>query len=372
MENKSMCIGCNIHKVVNEKEYEYLFQLIVNNNENYIKIHYENNRTYVIERESYFFGYNNRVSMTNFKEWIDDPHERHYKNLNVCLKNFVHEYEHENNNCDLTLKECLSNIYDNYNKIKNSEHHKLCKKCVLLLKITGTLLLTCYGIEDMNKEYYYYEFFCCIRCNNPHRDRFQFHLSKNETGEYKIGNRNKYIDYADDDIQYKYKIYGADNCQNFTVCRTCFDEIADINTTKYTQSYYYNQTIHTNKIICSSCNFKQKYPLDDNRSHEYTFIGSFLRVLSDTNFTHIVLLDNQKYNLIPTKRKYDTDYRIKLDKVKFSKNLCSKLKINYLNNNMNFLLDFLPKEICSIILEFYVLYYDLCDNCVSNELINYE
>lgn len=363
MENKTCCISCD------ENLFENIYgtyTLSINNDKNHIEIKHEDNDVFY-HCETFLFGYYNRVNIHNFKNWIDDPYERHYKNLNFSLKEFPKNDDFSK--CTLSLKNCLDNIYKNL----NSTNYNLCHNCFILLNVCGCLIMIyCNGIYD-TLTCGFIKYFCCIRCEKPNNDYFQniHHLKINYLdNKYIIGNSFEYIYYQDDDIDNKCNTFHANSNYNFMVCKSCFDHIAFDKL--YTLCYYYNKLLDTDKIVCSSCNLTQKYISDNtknNAKHYFCRGDCFVEILNDINFDNIISLINNDYKLVNSNNRAV----VKEISSKYYNYLCSNsfmftLKVNYLNTNMHFLLDLLPKEICALILEYFVLYFNICNTCVSNKI----
>lgn len=358
MENSILfCIGCNQY-IFNDDYFDLLID------ENYIEIKYEKNRV-ITSRMIFLFGYNNRVNITNFEKWINDPYERHYNNLNFSLKEFSKEIKFSN--CTYTLRNCLENIYDNY--FVNPHEHNICGNCVTLLKVTGCLIMK--TIENCS-EYVCGrdEYFCCIRCEKPKIDDYQniHHLKINsENKKYIISNLYEYTYYEDDDIANKYTIFYGHIHYNFMICKTCFDKIADYKLN--TRYYYYDNWSNVDKLICNSCNLIQQFPLNesDKKFHHSMFVEEYIKILNDENFYYVITYINGKYKLVNSDNELVNLYPHYHD---YScSNICAfNLIINYLNNNLQFLLNFLPKDLSGLILEYYVLYFNVCNKCVFDKI----
>lgn len=325
----------------------------------------------------YIFGANKRVSIDDFDKWIDDPYEKHYKNLDYDTKYIS---ENKNNNI-ISLKTCLKNILYEYqntiDKINDNDTEdyraKLCDICLLLLRVTGTLYV-CKSLDPIihGDKYYICEYFNCIRCEKPTitKNSYNLQIHNDYKNQYIITNNTEYIDYEDTDIANKYVNYNCKYSENFSVCSSCFAELAKNKHILYHNSYYHDLMVNTNTIKCYSCNISKPYEHQENRrkiNKHYFYYKDILNTLHCDNFENLIIYNKNNMILcdsdkIPNTINKEIEYVYKC-----SNNFSYELKINYLNIELKFLLEYIPKELCILILDYLVLYYNICNNCVSNK-----
>lgn len=158
-------------------------------------------------------------------------------------------------------------------------------------------------------------------------------------------------------------------------------EKENINYNDY-QAYYFEQMFQRNKLCCITCHKEQKFPLsiskkerDNNIYHKY-----HNKYITDTNFQYISYCKNNTFSLLIhhnfkslyyyswCKLLYKSDCLI--DKFMYKLSCSKKIRTNYLNKYLPYLLEILFDNLAFLVLDYYLLYYNHCDECFESGMDN--
>ena len=369
---KNHCFCCNTKYNINNDYCDHYGVLIFENNK--ILIHCGFGSSF--DEYSYRFGFYETIESNQIYNLLDKSH-RFYVNLDYTNKDLI--VSNSNNKKKiLTLRDALTNFINNYKlheKNKSNQENKsnendylVCDNCIGLLYITGV---------TTNERIFYDNtyFFCCIDCLKPtnEKNNYRFlmtNLIGNKYGNFLIDYNN--IPKEDDHI------ITADS----GFCENCFEKYKNKPYLYRSEQYYYNLLKESKTIKCCSCNYEQEYSSQESNNDAIT-TENFSTVICFNNTENsqtknkLIIVSKININTWQTNNKYDN---FVFDYVTFS---CSnkfslELKNTFINKYLSFIKEILPGDLCNIIIDYYVLYYNICDNCFNekkkseNILCNFE
>lgn len=365
----------------------------------YRKLKFDKNAIFIDSEE-----YNNYNDLFIFNYPIDSLTEILSSNTS-----YYHNLEYnylENKECKfISLKTCLTNIHENYNKYKiiekeyllkiniidnnnfNNYQTKICNDCVTLLNVTGFITLIASDISFIRDCNY----FCCYKCKTPTYTN-DFYFIKEINDKIVLTDMRKEVEYKEDNFREKCQKKMLNFKSNCSFCSKCFDDYCEGKEIIYNQIYYYDLLFDCKEITCYNCNDKEEYKKrftikKDNSREKLTLF--YYAPVSDEIAKVMINIDRLKYfnnyhvnllhNKIPTffdKYKNHLFFASDTFRCFYNSNglyyssleYSQKIKINYLHKNLPFLINKLPKDICLVILDYLVLYYHHCNKCFINNL----